>query len=106
MVCFLTYINAPVRGSKEDEWDGDLDLRRASIIHFGRFGVVLPEGIQTLHGMSWKESEKRGLMAMPGSVGVAYRLMLTSCKEQNSCLALTSFPGVDVPQQLHSLLAK
>lgn len=55
---FSTYINASVWGSKKDEWHRDLDFRRAPIIDFGGFGVILPEGIQVCHAVSWKEREK------------------------------------------------
>lgn len=94
-VYFSTYINASVWGSKKDEWDRDLDFGRASIINFGRFCVVLPEWIETRHGVSCKEREERVLIAMSGPVLTSERPR----RGPRGCLS----PKVDLLRRAKSL---
>lgn len=55
MGCFSTYIDSAVRNAKEENWDGQLNLRWASIIYFRGFGVILPKWIHELPGLSCQE---------------------------------------------------
>lgn len=50
-----TYIDSAVRNTEEENGDGQLDLRRASIVYFRGFGVILPKWIHELPGLNCQE---------------------------------------------------
>ena len=52
---FCTYIDGAVRNTKEEDRDGQLNLRWASIIYFRGSGVILPKWIHELSGLSCQE---------------------------------------------------
>lgn len=51
-----TYVDGAVRHTKEEDRNGQLDLRGASIVYFGGFGVILPKWVHELPGLSCQES--------------------------------------------------